>query len=419
MSIEELLAAIQAILDKAKGEGRELTEEEVAQAEELERSLDVLKRGQLVQARVAALQATDNTMLRAVNGSGAGVQTAAQSAGAGLYGTAATEPSDADKATLERAFDIYVRTGRVEQEMVHFRAQGVGTPSAGGYLVPDEFRQKLVDRLVKFGGLAEHAETITTSTGAPLEWPTLDDTANQGQIVAEGATPAAGADLVFGSKDLGSWTYQAPGAGTDPLRVSVELAQDSAFNIQDLVQRKLGQRIARSQALHWVNGTGTGQPEGITASTGPSHTFTGAEITYAALVAAKHSIDPDYRDGAKWFFNDQTLAALESVVDTTGRPLLMPAAQSGMAGDAGLTLLNHPIVIDQGFDDYTDASSNNWGAFGNMNEAYVIRRVRDVQLIVNPYSRANNRQIEYTAWARADGAVQNPYAISILKNDAA
>jgi HK97 family phage major capsid protein len=413
MTIEELLAALQALLDQAKNEGRELTEEEVERAEDLERQVAVIQRSQLVQARVAALQATDTSTLRGV------VAGTGNPAGAGLYGTERTGPTAADKETLARAFDIYTRTGHVEPEMTHYRAQGTGTDSAGGYLVPEEFRQKLVDRVVTFGGVAEDAETFTTSTGAPVDFPTLDDTANSGEIVAEHAAPAGGADLVFGSKELGSYTYQAPGAGANPLRVSVELAQDSAFNIQDLVQRKLAQRIARIQAVHWVNGTGTGQPEGITASTGPSSTFTGAALTYAALVAAKHTIDPEYRKGAKWYFNDQTLAKLESLVDNDGRPLLQPAASSGLAGDGGMTLLNHPIQIDQAFEDYTDASSNNWGAFGNMREAYVIRRVRDVQLIVNPYSRANNREIEYTLWARADGAVQNPYAISILKNDAA
>lgn len=417
MNLEELLAALQALLDQAAAEDRPLNEEEVERAEDLERQVTVLQRGQLVQARVAALQGMNTATLRGVVAGG--VQTAAQSAGAGLYGTARTEPTARDNDTLSRAFDIYTRTGHVEPEMIHYRAQGVGTDSAGGFLVPEEFRQKLVDRAVRFGGLAENAETITTSTGAPMKFPTLDDTANEGEIVAEHAAPAGGADLEFGERELGSWTYQAPGEGANPLRVSVELAQDSAFNIQDLVQRKLGQRLARTQAGHWVNGTGTGQPEGITASTGPSSTFTGAAITYAALVAAKHTVDPEYRDGAKWYFNDQTLAKLESLVDNDGRPLLQPAAQSGMGGDGGMMLLNHPIVIDQAFEDYTDASSNNWGAFGNMSEAYVIRRVRDVQLIVNPYSRANNRQIEYTLWARADGMVQNPYAVSILKNDAA
>lgn len=415
MTLEELLAELQKLMEAATAEGRPLTEEEVDRAEDLENQVALIKRGQLVQARVAALQATDNTHLRGV------LTGAAQPGGAGpvLYGTARTEPSAADQDTLNRAFDQYVRTGIPAEEMTHFRAQGTGTGAAGGYLVPEEFRQKLVDRVVTFGGLAEDAESYTTSTGAPVKFPTLDDTANEGEIVAEHAAPAGGADLAFGEREIGSYTYQAPGAGANPLRVSVELAQDSAFNIQDLVQRKLGQRLARAQADDWVNGTGTGQPEGITASTGPSHTFTGAAITYAALVAAKYTIDKEYRNGAKWYFADSTMAALESMVDTTGRPLLQPAAQSGIAGDGGMTLLNFPVVIDNSFDDYTDASSNNWGAFGNMREAYVIRRVRSAQLIVNPYTRANNREIEYTLWDRADGMVQNPYAVSILKNDAA
>ncbi len=411
MTIEELLAAIQEILDKAKGEGRELTEEEVNAAEELERSLNILQRGQLIQARTAALAATDNTILRGVAGG---------AVGAGLYGTARTDPSAADNDTLTRAFDHYIRTGKAVDEMVHFRAQGVGTDSAGGYLVPEEFREKLVDRAKAFGGIAEHAENISTSTGAKMMWPTLDDTANAGVIAAEGTEPASGgADLAFGEKEIESYTYTAPGADQDPLRVSVELAQDSAFNIQDLVQRKLGQRINRAQALHWVNGTGTGMPEGVTASTGPSATFTTAAPTYAELVDAKHTVDPEYRkEGCRWYFNDLTLAALEKVVDADGRPLLMPAAQAGMAGDAGMTLLNHPITIDQGFANYVDGGTNLWGAFGNMREAYVIRRVRNAELIVNPYTRANFRQIEYTLWDRADGAIQNPFAISILKNAA-
>jgi HK97 family phage major capsid protein len=411
MTIEELLAALRELVAAAEAEGRELTEEEVERAEDFEKKLDVLRRGAVVRARTAALAATDNTLLRGVAGAAPGV----------LFGAARTEASDADTDTLTRAFEHYVRTGMAVDEMVHFRAQGVGTDGAGGYLVPEEFRQKLVDRAKAFGGIAEFAENITTSTGAKLPWPTLDDTANEGVIAAEGTAPASGgADLVFGEKELNSFTYTAPGENQDPLRVSVELAQDSAFSIQDLVQRKLGQRINRAQALHWVNGTGTGEPEGVTASTGPSSTFTGAAITYAALVDAKHSIDPEYRkEGCRWYFNDNTYAAIEKVVDADGRPLLMPAAQAGMSGEAGMTLLNYPITIDQGFADYTDASENLWGAFGNMHEAYVIRRVRAAELIVNPYTRANFRQIEYTIWDRADGAVQNPFAISILKNDAA
>ena len=90
MTLEELLAALRELLAAAEAEGRELTEEEVERAEDLEKQVAIIQRGQLVQARVAALQGTNTTMLRGVTG-GAGVQTAANSGGAGLYGTARTE----------------------------------------------------------------------------------------------------------------------------------------------------------------------------------------------------------------------------------------------------------------------------------------------------------------------------------------
>lgn len=410
MTIEELLAAIQEILDAAAAESRPMTEEEVERAEKLEDQLNVLRRSQEVQARFAAYQAPNTTQLRGMSG--------AQSTPG--FGTPAYQTTARDEETIERAFDIYLRTGQEMPEMAQLRAQSVGTTTAGGFLVPETFRQKLTDRLVAFGGFAPNAESITTSTGAKMPWPTVDDTANQGVIAAEGTAPASGgADLVFGEKDLDAYTYTAPGAGQLPLRVSVELLQDAAFNVQELVQRKLGQRIARLQAAHWIRGTGTGQPDGITTSTGPEHEFTGAAITYAALVDAKHKLDPDYRQGAKWYFNDTTLAAIEKLVDTQGRPLLMNLAESGIANDGGLQLLGHPVVIDQAFLDYTDASENAWGAFTDAQESYVIRNVRDLQLIVNPYSRANERQVEYTLWGRADGTVQNPFAAVVLKNDAA
>lgn len=47
----------------------------------------------------------------------------------------------------------------------------------------------------------------------------------------------------------------------------------------------------------------------------------------------------------------------------------------------------------------------------------MIRRVQDVTLIVNPYTRANEGQIEYTMWSRADGNTQDTYAYRVLVND--
>lgn len=388
MTIEELLAALQTILDEAGAET--LTDDQVERYEKIEVELAAKRKDVEIRSRQTAYTTPITSAVH--------------------VGTAKTDDG------LERAFQSYLRTGVANQDLTELRAQSVGTDSAGGFLVPDTLRQKMQERMKAFGGLATAVEEISTTGGETLRWPTLDDTANEGVIATEGTAPASGgADLVFGEKTLGAFKYVAPGTGQLPLRVSVELLQDSAFDIEGLVTRKLGERIARKQAAHWVTGNGTTEPFGI--DTGTSGTaFTSAGITYAELVDAVHEVDPAYRETAKWTFNDSTLAKIEKIVDTTGRPILKDSTAGIEGKPSGQMLLGFPVVIDQAWPTYTDGGTNKWGAFGDLNQGYVIRRVKDLTLIVNPYSRANEGQVEYVLWARADGVPQDTNAYRVLIN---
>lgn len=392
MTIEEILAALQAILDSA--EGRELTDEEVQNYEELEGKLTAAKRSTEIRARNAAY----NTVAPAVN-------------------VAAAKKDD----TLERAFDHYMRTGKENGDLVELRAQSEGVGTEGGYLVPEGFRNKLVDRMKAFGGVANVVESISTSTGNPLPWPTIDDTANTGEIVAEGGTFSSGADLVFGEASLTAYKYMAGGGSALPLRVSVELLQDAAFDVQGLVSSKLGERIARIQATHIVSGSGVSQPLGIvTGLTGVEIAADTAGIVYDDLINFIHSVDPAYREtGCRWAFNDTMLATIKKLKDSNGDPIWRPLNADMATDTGGGTLLGYPVTIDQAFPNMTAASNTiNWGTFGNLNEGYVIRRVKDVQLIVNPWTRAANGQVEYTAWARMDATQQNTNAYVALTGEA-
>jgi HK97 family phage major capsid protein len=387
---------LRAVTDAAEAEKRTLTDDEVTRYETLETELKQAQKTQEIRARQSAYEAPNASLSAAVN-----------------VGTVKQDD------TLERAFETYMRTGQANSDITELRAQSVGTASAGGYTVPETLLTKITERLKAFGGVANAVETITTSAGEPLRWPTLDDTANAGVIAAEGTAPASGgADLVFGEKTLGAFKYVAPGASNLPLRVSLELLQDSAFDVQSLVTRKLAERIFRKQAADWVNGTGTTLPFGLaTGAAVTTNTFDAAAPGYADLLNAIHQIDPAYRTNAVWTFSDATLALIEGIVDGNGRPLLNNAADGINVGRANQTLLGYPVVIDQAWATYADAGTNKWGAFGDLQAGYVIRRVKDVTLIVNPYSRANEGQVEFTMWARADGTVQDANAFRVLANE--
>lgn len=394
MNIEEILAAMQGIIDGAAG--RSLSDEECTKYENLEKQLQETKRNNEIVAR-------HNTWTSPIS---AGIHVA---------------PAKPDNG-LDMAFDHYLRTGQPNADISGLRvtnAQGEGSSTAGGYTVPPGFRQKLVEVRKAFGGLAAAVDTFTTSSGNPIEYPTLDDTANSGSITAESAAVASGNDLVFGSVNLGAYKYTSAGAGSNlPLRVSVELLQDSAFDIQGLVARALGTRIARAQASHWVTGTGVGQPLGLVAASLTSDRDLDTPDTpdYEDLVEFQDLLDEEYTTNASWVMKKNTWAQLRLIVDLNGRPILQEANDS-ITGAPQRRLLGSPVVIDEAMPTLSSAGDTYCIAYGDLREAYVIRRVQDFVLVVDPYSRATNGEVQFHAWERADGTIQNRSAYKILQNN--
>lgn len=389
-TIEEITAAMTALVDGAAD--RSLTDEEVSQYEAMEKELQGAQRTENIRSRNTAY----NT-----------VQYPA--------GMPRTNPGPQD--TYAKAFENYMRTGKVNADLERgpLNAQSEGVPSEGGYLVPDEFRQKLVERLKAFGGIGGIAERYTTGTGAPVEWPTIDDTANTGEIVQEGNTFSAGADVTFGTNALGSYSYVAGGGSSTPLRVSRELLQDTAFDIQGLLTRLLGTRIARIQAVHWATGSGVQQPLGLFTGRTPVQNAANTGITYEDMVSAIHSVDPEYRGNARWVMNDLTLAAVEKIKDGSGSYVFRGRDANMALGLNESTLLGYPLTVDQAVATVVNNSPTvQWGAFGDIKQGYVVRDVKSVELLVNPYNRMANRQVEFTAWARADATQQDTNAYVTL-----
>lgn len=397
MNTEEILAAMQSIIDGA--DGRSLTDDEATKYENLERDLSKARKDGEIRARQAAYNTPVPGNLAAVAYSGTGKD---------------------EWADYNRAFENYLRTGKPNSDLMQpTNAQSTGTDTEGGYTVSPQFRQKLVEVRKAFGGLAAEVDSFNTRTGATIEYPSLDDTASQGDITAEGAAVANGTDLTFGTIGLGAFKYTSAGSGTNtPLRVSVELLQDSEFDIEGLVARAMGTRIQRKQAAHWVTGAGTTQPVGLVDSgtVTADHTLaTLSTITYADLLALDTALDPEYEQGAAWWMNKKTWNAIRAVEDGNGRPIVMPQASSGIGGRPSRELLGYPVMLDQGFPDY-DTTGNLFAALGVVREGYVIRRVAPFTLVVNPYSRASYGQVEYSGWERADGNIQNRTAYAVLAN---
>jgi len=290
------------------------------------------------------------------------------------------------------------------------RAQGVGTTTAGGFFVPAQFRDKLIERQVFQGSVRSVAEVITTDSGASLPWPTLDDTANVGAILAEN-TQVTEQDAVVGQASLDVFMYTSK-----MVRVSLQLINDSAIDIDDKLGSLLAARIARIQNQHFTTGTGTAQPEGIQTNATSGVTLpTGntTTITYDGLVDLVHSIDPAYRTANAMFMaRDSVLAGLRKLKDTTGQPLWQPSLQAGQPD----SVIGYPIVTNP--DMPAPAASVKSVLFGDFKQAYVIRDVTQVQALRLEERFADFLQVAFLLFQRSGARPQDSNAYRALTQSA-
>jgi len=303
-------------------------------------------------------------------------------------------------------------TGTSDQ--LHFRAASPlsdVTGAAGAYTVPSGFVQRLELAMKWYGGMRNSNATIMrTSTGQPLPYPSLNDTGNTGELVAENTqVTQASSEMSFGKITLGAYKYSSK-----LVLVPIELIQDSAFDVQGFVADALGVRQGRIQNNHFTVGTGSSQPNGVV--TAATLGVTGASgqtgtILYNDLVGLLHSVDPAYRPGSQFMLADATAAVIEKLVDGNGRPLLNSSlagingtVSAGQAGKATYTILGYPVVINQ--DVATMAASAKSVLFGDFSK-YIIRDVLDLMLVRFAEKYMDFGQIGFVAFMRTDGNLQD------------
>lgn len=204
------------------------------------------------------------------------------------------------------------------------RAMGVGVTSGGLETVAQGFWPAFVEAMLAFGGVRNVANVFTTSKGGDLPVATIDDTSQKGVLLTE-STEADEQDIATSSV-----TFKAYKFSSKIVRMSVELLQDSEFDVGGLAGRLLGIRIARILADYFTTGTNTNEPEGIvTGSVAGPTTASATAVAWSEMVGLKHSVDPAYRDNGLFGYNDTTLLALKQLLDGDNRPLWQASVQVG------------------------------------------------------------------------------------------
>lgn len=392
----------------AAGKTRDMTSEELQAYEsaetELERitgQIDLQERHQRVSALFDTAAPSTDTSAR--DGGSAPADPAQRYARA--YG--AWLRSAGGIADLEPEQRAALRQGHVEA-----RALGVATGAGGGFTVPAEFRERIVETMKAFGGMLQVAEILNTDTGAQIPWPTNDDTANKGAILAEN-TQITEQDVTFGQATIDAYMYTSK-----LVRISYQLLQDTAFNMEVWLPGKLGERLGRILNEHLTTGTGTAQPQGIVTGAPVGKTGAAGQVatfTYDDMIDLIESPDPAYTGAgnSRFMMNIQARKVLRRLKDADGRPLWEPSLQVGVPDQ----FLGYGIVINQ--DMPNPAASAKSVLFGDYQRAYLARMVTDVQTVRLNERYADFLQVGFFGFQRAGGVVQDTAAVRAYQHPAA
>lgn len=292
------------------------------------------------------------------------------------------------------------------------RAQTV-TTTGGGHTVPTEFSGEIDKAMSAWGPMwdASVVRELNTSNGRNIPWPTVDDTAKTGRIKSINTTVDDDNtdDVVFGQKQLDAYIYD-----TGMVRIPLELLQDSAFNIEALMNDLFGERLGRLANAVLTTGNGSGAPNGIVSGSAVGKAAAAvAAFTADELIDLVHSVDPAYRQSPKcrWQFNDTVLAAIRKLKD--GQNNYLWQLGDVRTGEPNL-LLGFPYSVNQAM--ANPAANAKPIIFGD-HSRYIVRKVMGFQVMTLRERYAENFQVGMVGFKRFDGELMNTAAVKHLIMD--
>jgi HK97 family phage major capsid protein len=276
-----------------------------------------------------------------------------------------------------------------------------GNDANGGYLVPEEWDSRLIDRLEEENIFRGLATTITTS--------------GEHKINIAATKPAAawieeGQELTFGDATFDQVILDAHKLHV-AIKVTEELLYDNAFNLENYIIDTFGKAIGNAEEDAFLNGDGKGKPTGIFAETGGGQTgvnISGTKITADDVISLIYALKRPYRKNALFILNDSTLAVLRKLKDSNGAYIWQPSYTAGepdrLCGYSVLTSAYAPAL----------EAGKPAIAFGDFSYYNIgDRGTRSVQELRELF--AGNGMIGYVAKERVDGKLVLPEAVQILK----
>ncbi|RFU14306.1 phage major capsid protein [Rhodobacteraceae bacterium W635] len=318
-----------------------------------------------------------------------------------------------DRGAETKAMAAYLRSGETKSLSVTSDGQGVTV------------REDWSDRIFKLVRESSPMRSVASVLGTSKnEIEVLVDREEPGSDwVGETAARTATTESFLTRHKIAVHEHYALPSAT------LDMLDDSDFDVEGWLQGKVAQRFARQEATAFINGTGTGEPRGIidygtiadasfTWGADPSAYQIGAINSGVAgdLPATPNGGDPlmdvvdalkaPYLPGASWMMTRAMRNKIRKLKDSDGRYIYQASLDAAIPD----RLLGYPVNLAEDMPALADGAVG--ALFGNFREAYTIADRVGLAVVRDVYSQPG-----YVRWyvrRRVGGALTNPEAVKAL-----
>ena len=281
--------------------------------------------------------------------------------------------------SYKSAFWDYVRTGEVSNiRKASKAALQEGTPTEGGYLVPDDEYGSIIAKRDEESIISKLGLMRVTTNRDKYNFPTENASLAKFTLVAEeGAISAAEEEPTFAQVSVPVYKF------TKLIKMSEELLEDDNSNLEAFLTNAIGRAVADTENYYALIGAGSTEPQGAFVGGTAGLSFDSASAIGAAEIPElMGKLGSPYHNGAAWVMDPATWFYLKGLVSSSVFTFTSGVARMSGTVD-GPTLEGYPVVLNSNVANITaSAKSLMFGNFNYMgfvtNRGLRIRRLNEL-----------------------------------------
>lgn len=287
------------------------------------------------------------------------------------------------KAMLNALRSNFKRVDNILQE---------GIDENGGYLVPEEYDDRIIQILEQENIMRKLATNITTQ--------------GERKINIAASMPAAswieeGGEFKFGEGSFNQVILDAFKLHVG-IKVTDELLYDSSFDLETFIINEFGKALSNAEEDAFLNGDGKNKPTGVFDSTNGGSLLPETNLTTDSLIDLVYKLKRPYRKNASFIINDNLIGKIRKLKDANQAYIWQSSYQEGEPD----RLLGYPVYTSQ----FAPEDKIAFGDFYYYNIGD--RGTRGIQELRELF--AGNGMVGFLAKERVDGKLVLKEAVQIL-----